>query len=237
MQHARARDRDASAGRPDWAALAARHPGAGAARSASRRSASPTPTSRPRKRGCSHWLAAGRHGAMDYMARHGATRARPAELVPGTLRVITARMNYLPPAARASERRARRSARRRSSRATRSAATTTRCCAAGCSSSPTRIARRGRRLRLSRVHRQRAGAGGGARGEGRPRLARQAHAAADARRGLVVLPGRDLHRPAAAVDAAAAGALRQLHARASTSARPARSSRPTSSTRAAASRT
>jgi len=46
------------------------------------------------------WLAAGRHGAMDYMARHGATRARPAELVPGTLRVITVRMNYLPPAAR-----------------------------------------------------------------------------------------------------------------------------------------
>jgi epoxyqueuosine reductase len=30
------------------------------------------------------WLAAGRHGAMDYMARHGATRARPAELVAGT---------------------------------------------------------------------------------------------------------------------------------------------------------
>ena len=49
------------------------------------------------------WLAAGRHGAMDYMARHGAARTRPAELVAGTLRVITARMNYRPPAARASE--------------------------------------------------------------------------------------------------------------------------------------
>jgi epoxyqueuosine reductase len=48
------------------------------------------------------WIAAGRHGTMDYMARHGATRARPAELVPGTIRVITARMNYRPPAARAS---------------------------------------------------------------------------------------------------------------------------------------
>jgi epoxyqueuosine reductase len=47
------------------------------------------------------WLAAGRQGEMDYMARHGATRARPADLVPGTVRVITARMNYLPPAARA----------------------------------------------------------------------------------------------------------------------------------------
>ena len=42
------------------------------------------------------WLAMGRHGDMDYMARHGAKRARPAELVPGTLRVIAVRMNYLP---------------------------------------------------------------------------------------------------------------------------------------------
>ena len=45
------------------------------------------------------WLAAGRHGAMDYMARHGLTRARPAALVPGTQRVISARLNYLPPGA------------------------------------------------------------------------------------------------------------------------------------------
>ena len=44
------------------------------------------------------WLAAGFHGRMDYMARHGLKRARPAELVPGTLRVITARMDYLPSA-------------------------------------------------------------------------------------------------------------------------------------------
>jgi epoxyqueuosine reductase len=42
------------------------------------------------------WLAAGRHGDMAYMARHGTARARPAELVPGTVRVITARMNYWP---------------------------------------------------------------------------------------------------------------------------------------------
>jgi len=45
------------------------------------------------------WLARGFHGEMDYMARHGAKRARPAELVPGTRRVITARMDYLPDAA------------------------------------------------------------------------------------------------------------------------------------------
>ena len=42
------------------------------------------------------WLAAGHHGEMDYMARHGSKRSRPAELEPGTLRVISARMNYLP---------------------------------------------------------------------------------------------------------------------------------------------
>ena len=42
------------------------------------------------------WLAAGFHGEMGYMAAHGLKRARPAELVPGTLRVITARMDYLP---------------------------------------------------------------------------------------------------------------------------------------------
>jgi epoxyqueuosine reductase len=40
------------------------------------------------------WLRAGRHGDMDYMARHGTRRARPASLVPGTVRVITARMDY-----------------------------------------------------------------------------------------------------------------------------------------------
>lgn len=42
------------------------------------------------------WLQAGFHGNMGYMARHGLKRARPAELVPGTVRVITARMDYLP---------------------------------------------------------------------------------------------------------------------------------------------
>ena len=40
------------------------------------------------------WLAQGRHGEMEYMARHGALRARPAELKPGTLRVISCRMSY-----------------------------------------------------------------------------------------------------------------------------------------------
>ena len=49
------------------------------------------------------WLAAGLHGRMDYMARHGRRRSRPAELVPGTVRVIAARLDYLPPARDMSE--------------------------------------------------------------------------------------------------------------------------------------
>ncbi len=46
--------------------------------------------------GLRRWLSAGFHGQMDYMAAHGSKRARPAELVPGTVRVISVRMDYLP---------------------------------------------------------------------------------------------------------------------------------------------
>lgn len=42
------------------------------------------------------YLAAGYHGEMEYMASHGTMRSRPDELVPGTLRVISVRMDYLP---------------------------------------------------------------------------------------------------------------------------------------------
>jgi epoxyqueuosine reductase len=42
------------------------------------------------------WLANNYHGNMDYMARHGLMRARPDELVPGTIRVISVRLDYLP---------------------------------------------------------------------------------------------------------------------------------------------
>ena len=42
------------------------------------------------------WLEAGFHGGMDYMQRHGTRRARPSELLPGTVSVLTARMDYLP---------------------------------------------------------------------------------------------------------------------------------------------
>jgi len=47
--------------------------------------------------GLRDWLAQGMHGDMDYMASHGMKRARPAELVPGAVRAIMARMDYLPP--------------------------------------------------------------------------------------------------------------------------------------------
>jgi len=43
------------------------------------------------------WLDEGHHGEMDYMARHGSKRSRPAELEPGTQRVISVRMDYVPP--------------------------------------------------------------------------------------------------------------------------------------------
>jgi epoxyqueuosine reductase len=50
--------------------------------------------------GLLEWLGQGLHGELGYMAKHGVKRSRPAELIPGTLRVISLRMNYLPPAAK-----------------------------------------------------------------------------------------------------------------------------------------
>jgi epoxyqueuosine reductase len=43
-----------------------------------------------------NWLQAGRHGTMSYMERHGSKRSRPDELIPGTCRIIAARMDYMP---------------------------------------------------------------------------------------------------------------------------------------------
>ena len=48
------------------------------------------------EQGLKDWLAQGYHGEMDYMETHGMKRARPDELLPGTLRVISVRMDYLP---------------------------------------------------------------------------------------------------------------------------------------------
>ena len=47
------------------------------------------------------WLADGFHGEMGYMQRHGLMRSRPQRLAPGTVRVVSARMNYWPPGSRA----------------------------------------------------------------------------------------------------------------------------------------
>jgi epoxyqueuosine reductase len=46
--------------------------------------------------GLARWLDAGFHGEMDYMARHGALRARPTELVPGTVRAVMVAVDYAP---------------------------------------------------------------------------------------------------------------------------------------------
>lgn len=46
------------------------------------------------------WIKKGFHGDMNYMAKHGTKRTRPAELVPNTLSIITARLDYLPPKAK-----------------------------------------------------------------------------------------------------------------------------------------
>lgn len=46
------------------------------------------------------WIDKGFHGDMDYMAKHGTKRTRPAELVPNTIRVISARLDYKPPQAK-----------------------------------------------------------------------------------------------------------------------------------------
>lgn len=49
------------------------------------------------EQGLLDWLGKGFHGEMDYMAKHGIKRSRPEELVPGTTRVISLRMDYRPP--------------------------------------------------------------------------------------------------------------------------------------------
>jgi len=49
------------------------------------------------------WLEAGFHGRMDYMQRHGSMRSRPHELIAGTVRVISVRMDYWPADARSAE--------------------------------------------------------------------------------------------------------------------------------------
>ena len=44
-----------------------------------------------------NWIAAGFHGEMNYMFKHGSKRSHPEELVDNTCRVISVRMDYMPP--------------------------------------------------------------------------------------------------------------------------------------------
>jgi len=46
-----------------------------------------------------NWLKDGFHGEMDYMQRHGTKRSRPAELEPGTISIVSVRLDYFPPVA------------------------------------------------------------------------------------------------------------------------------------------
>ncbi len=200
----------------------------------SRRWASPTPTWR-RPRSLLDWLSAGCHGEMAYMARHGTRRSRPEALVPGTLRVICARMDYFPPGDDPHLRPGRSRiglhlalrARPRLPQA-----------AAHPPSAARRPHRRGRRpVRLPRVRRFGARAGEGARRQGRAWLDREAHQPDRPRGRFLVLPRRDLHRPAAAGRRAGRRPLRDLRAPASRPAPRGRSSRPTGWTRGSASPT
>jgi epoxyqueuosine reductase len=147
--------------------------------------------------GLMQWLAQGFHGDMHYMAAHGLKRARPAELVPGTVSVITARMDYLPRDMRHA------GAWRLAGRGV--------CAPARPQEGIVSVYARGRdyhkvlRARLQklsdriaeavgpfwppRVHRFGPGAGGRAGRAQRPGLARQAHAGAQPRGGLDVLLG------------------------------------------------
>jgi len=88
------------------------------------------------------WLDAGYHGEMAYMASHGTKRSRPDELVPGTVRVISARMNYLPSAEQWRETEKNMLPIPQLFQCTRVGATITKYYEPGCNSSPTKSKRR-----------------------------------------------------------------------------------------------
>ncbi len=160
------------------------------------------------------WLNNGFHGEMDYMAAHGMKRARPAELVAGTLSVITARLDYLPRDDRARLAGDRVAPPRRPGGGGAVDLRPRPRLPQGAAPAPAqarRPARRGDRpVRPPGLHRFGAGARGRARGAQRHRLARQAHARARSRRRLDVLPRRDLRRRRPARDADRLRPLRQL---------------------------
>lgn len=80
---------------PDWAALAARIRRWAEELGFARVGVTDTELG-DAERALQAWLAEGRHGRMQWMAAHGSKRTRPAELVPGTIRVISVSMHYWP---------------------------------------------------------------------------------------------------------------------------------------------
>ena len=147
---------------------------------------------------------------MGYMWKHGTRRTRPEELVPGTVRVLSARMNYWPRRTPATPPRL---------WPTRSCGYVSRYALGRDYHKVLRNALQGladdivERIGpdgLSRVRRLRAGAREGAGAQRRARLDRQAHQSHRARRRLVLLHRRDPHRPAAARGRTRQRALRHL---------------------------
>ncbi len=160
---------------------------------------------------------------MAYMAAHGLKRARPAELVPGTVSVITARMDYLPREHRRQDWQTIEFARlQRPTEGIVSVYARGRdyhkVLRARLQKLSDRIAAAVGPVGPPRVHRFGAGAGGRTGRAQRPGLARQAHAGAQPRGRLDVLSGRDLCGPGAAAERAGQRRIAAAAAPASTSA-------------------
>ncbi len=142
------------------------------------------------------WLAAGHHGEMGFMAKHGTKRTRPAELVPGTVRVISVRLDYLPAEVETLATLERPETAYVSRYATgrdyhklmrKRLATLAKW-----------IEAEARPLRLPRLRRLGTGDGACPGAQGGARLGRQERHAAQSPGRLAILPGRAVYRPAAA---------------------------------------
>jgi len=165
------------------------------------------------------WLARQFHGEMHYMQQHGSKRSRPAELVPGTVRVISVRMDYLP-----GEQAATAELLDHPSKAYISRYALGRDYHKVLRARLKALARKitddtgahGYRVLvdsapvLEKPLAEKAGLGKAAGGKSRSRLDRQTHEFAQQRRRFVVFPRRVIHRPSTAGGQTGKIALRQL---------------------------
>ena len=138
------------------------------------------------------WLDAGYHGELEYMARHGVRRARPAALVPGTIRIVSVRMDYLRGGADAETVLANPELGYVSRYALGPRLPQVDPAPPPAPRRPYRI--RDRRLRLPCLRRQRPGHGEAACAQRRTRMDRQAHESHQPERRFLVLSRRALHR-------------------------------------------